>query len=1101
MRETLRQTTIRDANGQASETAVISWIASRGTMSFRATGGDDDVMAFHRVQVIQPANLESLQVTVTPPAYSQRSQEVLSQGVGHVQGLIGTKVEASVRSDKPLASALLQIANQPAVPLAVSADGHEFTASFEISSEGPGSYSFELTDTDGFADRDPVRYELRGIADGVPEVTIELPASDVYLTADAELPISVLAKDDLGLRAVRLNYQIGDDETTHSIPLFQQAPIPSHNVESTPGENGVEPTSMGPQQHSASYLWKMAELHLEPGSRLVLRAEATDDYDLGPPHVGVSVPRTITIVSSEEKKKELASRVSDLLDDLKQATLLQQRARQQTQELQTQLENVGELRSQDFDQLQRTELDQRQTASRLTHPTDGVETRSRKLLEEFRGNRVQDEGTEQRLERLSNELERLQREELPAAERALTQAQKTAESNFKSSEPQSSPTKSSSPTASGATESKTSEPQGAGSKTSETDSQNAINKKAGTPENDDPQPPQQQPDPDGAPQTDLPAQVEQSDAGQPDIAKPTADETTPDRPGSASQSRPKPTRPNSTPTEKSLAEAAENQEQTLDTLRELQESLSDWRDRREVSKDLSSVITEQEAVQKEAAEMAQNTLTKSAAELTKQEKAELNKLAARQLKVADQLEQFKKQLEQTANSLQKNDAEAAERMGEAQQKLNEQETTSKLQEAAEDISENKLGAATQAQQAALDELRDLERMMKRQPTDDTEQFVKQTEEAQQEFQQIRQEQQQLADQVEELAKQSESPEKQEQLKGLLEKQEDLTERMAKAERKLERLRLHGPAEASHRARQRLTEMAKDMQEAEDGEEMQQAMEEALDDLEQVERELVLEKRIAQERLAFEQLEKIEDELKSLRSRQEAVVAETLRLEEAKAERGSLSRGQLKSLKELTETERSLQQVAEQLQHQMAAAEVFSLVLKRLGRSLQNAADQLSQQETGLPTQTFEKDAIRKIDSLLAVLKQEQKKQEQEKPPAEKPEELGQEPQEREEKPEEAQPPGDTIPQLAQLKLLKALQEEYLERTELLETFRDKDGNLPEKMQAEQDELTREQSELADFARNLIAKFLQQQPERPEPDQMKSKAADQPGEADPNKIDP
>ena len=262
MRETLRQTTIRDANGQASETAVISWIASRGTMSFRATGGDDDVMAFHRVQVIQPANLESLQVTVTPPAYSQRSQEVLSQGVGHVQGLIGTKVEASVRSDKPLASALLQIANQPAVPLAVSADGHEFTASFEISSEGPGSYSFELTDTDGFADRDPVRYELRGIADGVPEVTIELPASDVYLTADAELPISVLAKDDLGLRAVRLNYQIGDDETTHSIPLFQQAPIPSHNVESTPGENGVEPTSMGPQQHSASYLWKMAELHL-----------------------------------------------------------------------------------------------------------------------------------------------------------------------------------------------------------------------------------------------------------------------------------------------------------------------------------------------------------------------------------------------------------------------------------------------------------------------------------------------------------------------------------------------------------------------------------------------------------------------------------------------------------------------------------------------------------------------------------------------------------------------------------------------------------------------------------------------------------------------
>ena len=73
-------------------------------------------------------------------------------------------------------------------------------------------------------------------------------------------------------------------------------------------------------------------------------------------------------------------------------------------------------------------------------------------------------------------------------------------------------------------------------------------------------------------------------------------------------------------------------------------------------------------------------------------------------------------------------------------------------------------------------------------------------------------------------------------------------------------------------------------------------------------------------------------------------------------------------------------------------------------------------------------------------------------PAEKPEELSNEPQEHEDKPEEAQPPGDHIPQLAQLKLLKVMQEEYLERTEILDKFRDKEGKLPEAMEIEKNEL-------------------------------------------------
>ena len=1085
IREPLRQTTLRDDKGRSHEAAIINWTATRGVMQFRAVGGDDTFMPFHQVEVVPPPNVESLQVTVTPPPYSRQPIQILPTGVGHVQGLLGTKIEVTASSDKPLKLAKLRVGERPPVPLELHDDQRQFSTVFDIKDAVAGSYWFELTDTQGFTDREAVRYELRGIADSVPDITIETPVTDVMLTADAELPVEVLAKDDLGLREVRITYQVGDEEKLRKIPLFDRTATDPNELprdESSPPE---AVGALGPQRQQSSYLWKIADLEPEPGMRIVFRAEATDDYDLGQPHLGKSIPRTITIVSRDEKQKELASRVGELLDDLKQATELQKRARQQTQELQTQLEKVGNLRSQDLDQLQRAELDQSQTASRLAHPADGVETQARQLLEEFRANHLSDEGTEQRLDRLTSELSRLEREELPEAEQALSRAQKFAEEAARH-EADNEPLSKRDPVDS---------KKGAASKVDKP----APTKPTASPETATDAAPFGDDQPAKSP-TKTDDEKGAADNGSSDKrSEKLEDEQTP------SDSKNSPTEKSSNPSQKSLrsalAEAQSQQTRSLESLTDLQELLSEWRDRRDISKDLTSVISEQEKVQQEAAEMAQQTMSKSSAELSQQDKAELNKLAARQRRVAEQLDQFRKQIDKTSNSLQKNDPDTAEKLNEVERGLDEQSTASKLQEAADRIAENQMGAAADVQQKAIDSLHEIERMMKQKPNEDTEQFLKQTQEALEEFQQLRDEQQNLAEQAQELNQIQDELEKKQRQDELIEKQEELEERMAKAERKLERLRLRSAAEAAHRARKRLNEMMKNVQEADDGEEMQEAMEEALDDLEQVERELVLEKRIAQERLAFEQLEKIEDRLKALKTRQETVIQETVRLDEAQQERETLSRGQLRTLKDLTETERSLQAEAEQMSQQMASAEVFALVLKRLGRSMKLAADRLSDRQTNGATQSLEQDAIRKIDSLLAVLKQEKKKQDQQDKPQEQPEELANEPQEREEKPAEAEPPGDLLPQLAQLKLLKSLQEEYLERTEMLDKFRDKEGKLPEAMMAEKNDLAREQIELADFARNLIAKFLQQQPDREQGNRVEEKPDDRRKDQDATKIEP
>lgn len=1081
VRESLRLTTIRDQNDKQLDAAVIGWIASRGTMQFRVTAGDDDQMSFQQIEVVQPPIVESLQVTIEPPKYSGQPIEERPAGVGHIQGLVGSKISVAVGADKTLGSAILRIGDKPAIPLNVDADGRHFSAQFTIDEAVSSNYWFELTDTQGFKDREAVRYELKGIADGVPEVSIEIPSNDVMLTADAELPVKVLAKDDLALNEVRIEYFVGDAEASVRIPLLSRSQKPSEATQNAVGESDAKSEAMltDAQRYEADYLWKLADLKLAPGTRIVFHGEATDFYDLGVPHLGRSLPRTITIVSAEEKKREVAARVGDLLDDLRQAAQLQQRAKQQTEELKTQLENVGELRSQDVDQLRRTELDQKQAASRLTNPSDGVEKQARQLLDELRGNQVSDGETEERLERLSNELGRLEREEFPAVERALTRAEKLAEGEAQKEI------------------SKQGDKQNSTSEELTTQSNEksiSENRSADQTGTNKPQSDPNKPTNNAEPSTPSKDEQEGSNAAAKDDSSQQSGDS---KPNASDQSIVQPADKNGQPqddtqkkatseAEKALAEAQQRQARTLETLEELQESLSEWRDKRDVARDLNSVIDEQEAVQKESAEMAQRTMTKSAAELSKQDKAELNKLAARQSKVAEQLEQFRKQLERTAKSVEQNDPEVSEQLNEVGQQLKNLETNGKLQDAAQNIAENRMGAATEAQQKAMEELHEVERMMKRQPNEDTEQFLKQTQESLEEVQQIRQEQQNLADRFEELSRQPDSPEKDEQMKAMMEQQEELAERMGRAERKLERLRLHGPAEAANQARKRVTEMMQQMQETDDDVDMQQAMDEALDDLEQVERELVLEKRIARERLAFEQLEKMEDELKSLRSRQETVIAETVRLDQAKGDRETLTRGQKKTLIELRETERSLQHAVEQIQQQMASAEVFALYLKRLARSLKLASDGLDAEQMGEHTQSLENDALKKIESVLAVLKQEKKKPDPAKIAEEQKEELGQEPQTPDDKPEEAQPPGDSIPQLAQLKLLKAMQEEYLERTESLEKFRDKEGKLPEAMETELTELAREQVELADFARNLMSKLL---PARPEPQDHEEKSLD------------
>jgi hypothetical protein len=219
------------------------------------------------------------------------------------------------------------------------------------------------------------------------------------------------------------------------------------------------------------------------------------------------------------------------------------------------------------------------------------------------------------------------------------------------------------------------------------------------------------------------------------------------------------------------------------------------------------------------------------------------------------------------------------------------------------------------------------------------------------------------------------------------------------------------------------------------------------------------------------LERIADELKSMIAREQKVIDDTNRLEALRRERGKWTRAQLKSLRDLAEVQRNLKTETDRLAEIVKAAEVFALALKGASQEMERAAKRLAERQTDGETIHRETAARNRFTDLIAALDKDK-----DKTPNEKPEAGGQG-----EGPKNAGPQSDGIPHLAQLKMLKTLQEDLIRRAEDLDRLRLENGELTKDQMFELELLAGEQGLLADLTRNLTAQFadaFSTQPEAP-----------------------
>lgn len=941
--EAMRPTTVNDSTGARREVAVGQLVAVRGDVMFRAVGGDDDQMPWHTLRVVLPPTVESLHVTLTPPAYTRRSAEKQPDGVGHVQSLIGTRVEFAAIANKPVARAVLRVQDQERRPVEVDSEGRQLSASFLVTDAGLRSWWLELQDFEGFEDAEPPRYEVRGLVDFEPEIYIDQPASDMQVTADAVVSVRTQARDDLGLKELRLVYRLepsGSDEE-HTITLLT---------------TGDRPLAL-----TAVHEWHIADLEPAAGARIVFHTEATDDFDLSaefpegkapPLHVGRSVTRTLSIISSEEKAHEISQRQEGLLDDLERAFKLQEQAHDQVGDLLVQLRNAEKFRPEDVDSLQRTELGQRDVAAQLAGPATGIERRARDLADELANNQIDDAQTERRLSRIADEIARLRQQHLAPIEEELTQARKVVQSK----------------------------PPGRGNDKNQT-------------------------------------------GARPDEA---------------------------------LGQVADNQAAVLESLGEMLQDLSEWRGEHEATRELADLVRQQSDLNARASEVSRQTLTKPVESLAPQERADLAKIAERQKKHADQLDQLESRMRETVQGLEDKNPEAAGALKEALEQSRQEAISGQMRDAAGEIGENRMGQAERMQREVLQKLRDLEDTLRQKRESDAEMLVKRLEQAAEKLQDLHDRQEEVMRKLQNLEKKEASPDRQQALEELRKQQQALREETASLVRRLARHEAGAPEASARRAAGRMREAENQLA---DGDEAAagQRQQEAIEDLEQAQRELARELREAREQLAREQLAKAADELAALVPRQQSIIDETLRLDELHGAAGKWSRAQLVSLQNVSKTQEALSEDAARIVEKLSAAEVFALALKGARGHMERALEMLNRRETGAETRRIEEAARKRIIDLVEALRPEEPVAGDAPPPDQPGGGGGGE-----------RPPQEGIPTLAQVKMLIALQKELAARTVEIERVRGKDGRLPVAAGEELDAIAREQGELADLARNLSA---------------------------------
>jgi hypothetical protein len=396
---------------------------------YRAVGGDDDTMDWIELSLVEPPQLASVQVRVTPPDYLGA---IPYDAVGPVTAVAGSQLAWHGRAAQPLSEIRLHVdpidalAGEPTPPwsaeLASDSETFHWPAARQPGwpLEQSGSYWFELVDIERRAfSLDPC--ELRMRVDQPPSIRLLPLSRDGMVTPQAELELTIVAEDDFALKSLELRISRSGGEDL-VVPVWTRAEPPS-------GVTLMPPPPVDLQR--VVHTLDLAPFGLQAGELLDVVAVGSDYL----PQAGTSSEQRLRIVSREEFEQRFAQQQSELAAQILESVRLQQASKSQAESVRSELERSGQVERADLERLQSAELNQRRVPQLVSEDNRSILSRVREARQELERNRLERPDVAERLEWLEGELRKLAGEDLPAIQRDLLEAIKLAPPDLASPQP------------------------------------------------------------------------------------------------------------------------------------------------------------------------------------------------------------------------------------------------------------------------------------------------------------------------------------------------------------------------------------------------------------------------------------------------------------------------------------------------------------------------------------------------------------------------------------------------------------------------------------------------------------------------------------------
>jgi hypothetical protein len=514
-------------------------------------------------------------------------------------------------------------------------------------------------------------------------------------------------------------------------------------------------------------------------------------------------------------------------------------------------------------------------------------------------------------------------------------------------------------------------------------------------------------------------------------------------------------------------------EREAEKLEKQAEKSADPAEKERLEKEAKKARDEAKAWREKAAEL--DTSGKRPEELRPEKRAELEAAEEAQRKLEERARQLLNKMKSLAESRAEKDPQTAREIDEARKAAEEGGLAEKMKEAAEAIKKNQLNQAAEKQKEALAELDKLTKNLEEKRDAELDRLIRKLKQAEAEVEKLMEEQEKLA------KKMREAKDRPEELKKLAKQQEELAKRTQKVMDELARLRNQRPGQALGGAVEEQKEAVKKLSR---GERDPEQPEDILDRLEEARREIAKAREKAEEELGREQLARIADTLKALRERQQGMVEEAQRIQDAARARKELSRALKASLAGLANAQEGLGKETDDVaRKELTGAPVFLRLLQRVALDMSRAAARAREMGREPPAvealpdpdlDRHQQTALRRMNQLLEAIKEQQQDAPRPIKGGDEDGEMGGEPGGG-----GGGGGGDGLPPMAQLKLLKAMQEEVNERTASFRKRYPELENLPKKARDELDDIRREQKEVADLLERLTTP-----PDEPEPEMKK-----------------